>query len=166
MRNFKGPIRIKNADEIGKKYSINVDLVHNIPYGGLKLPYYYYYVITTQDNEIIASISVNAKIDSVDIVANHDIIDRICGKTVVYIDWLYVCYKYRGRGLGGVLLDFIKKKFEGQPLVLRTRVLNTSATPFYLKHGFKIVDTVGIRHIWVYEPNSVVTEEYDIFKKW
>lgn len=58
------------------------------------------------------------------------------GKPCIWIEDLYIKEKYRGSGLGKMLLDFITKKYEGSIFRLEAEEENIGAIKLYEKCGF------------------------------
>ncbi|ABR49100.1 GCN5-related N-acetyltransferase [Alkaliphilus metalliredigens QYMF] len=61
---------------------------------------------------------------------------------VVFIEEIYIREKFRGLGLGGEVLDFIKKEFSPRAKRFRLELTknNKSAEELYLRKGFTILE--------------------------
>ena len=64
-------------------------------------------------------------------------IQTVCDVTL--IRHAYVRTAWQGRGIGGVLLDFLTAKVEG-PLLVGTWAAATWAIRLYERHGFRLLD--------------------------
>lgn len=57
-----------------------------------------------------------------------------------YIQGLFVEYNYRNQGVGKLLIDALKKWFDGKKHGLTTDKNNKLSLSFYKKHGYEIVE--------------------------
>jgi ribosomal protein S18 acetylase RimI-like enzyme len=59
----------------------------------------------------------------------------------IFISHLSTSREFRSQGLGGQLLNILKKRFEGSIIDLEVDSANLRAQSFYRKNGFNIVET-------------------------
>lgn len=64
------------------------------------------------------------------------------GGLVVWVEELYIKPEYRGLGLGGEALEFVKNEYRGKAARIRLEISpeNTGAARLYKKHGFSPLD--------------------------
>ena len=58
------------------------------------------------------------------------------GKECFWVEDLYIKPEYRGKGIGGRFLDFLREKHKGYALKLEVERENERAIAVYKKHGF------------------------------
>lgn len=59
------------------------------------------------------------------------------GGNVVWVEELYVLPKFRGQGIGGAFLEYLKSNYDVSRLRLEYTPVNKFACEVYKKHGFK-----------------------------
>lgn len=67
------------------------------------------------------------------------------GGKVVWLEEIYVCREYRGRGLGSEFIDFVIEKIPAKRYRLETEPENEAAARLYVRKGFELFEYVNYR---------------------
>lgn len=67
------------------------------------------------------------------------------GGKVVWLEEIYVCPGYRGRGLGSEFIDFVLEKIPAKRYRLETEPENEAAARLYVRKGFEFFEYINYR---------------------
>ena len=97
------------------------------------------------NNDILACLNDNIDLYGYVFVENDNIagygmitksFSTEAGKECFWVEDLYLKPEYRGKGIGGQFLDFLRDKYKGYALKLEVETENERAITVYKKHGF------------------------------
>jgi ribosomal protein S18 acetylase RimI-like enzyme len=113
----------RKADEVWVSY------LENYKPGGAR----HCYVISDTRGEIMGTVLVNE--------------DK--KKHLANLFFVAVKGKFRGKGAGGAMLNYISRRFKGYKIITGTQTVNVEALNFYIKNGFsRIEESKAILHRW------------------
>ena len=67
------------------------------------------------------------------------------GGKVVWLEEIYICLGYRGRGKGSEFIDFVIEKIPAKRYRLETEPENEAAARLYIRKGFELFEYVNYR---------------------
>ena len=67
------------------------------------------------------------------------------GGKVVWLEEIYVCPAYRGKGKGSKFIDFVLEKIPAKRYRLETEPENEDAARLYIRKGFELFEYVNYR---------------------